>query len=313
VRDACAVKITGLHMVVLLLLQTLWVQASHSEPPRSPIFSEEDSKQTAIYQSRGEDVPQGYVIDRSLLSYTYVLSSEFRRSLADLGPEDRWLDIGAGEGRATLDYCTAKYDGMLLQGRERRGKKAKAIAISIEDRRTVQWQRTAASLEANQIQYLFGRPLREYSLEELGQFQVITDVAGGFSYTRNLSLFMEKALGFLALNGSFYTLLQDVRSENGTNRPYYPDARFLTEIADADGSEVRICSWLKSVTCVEVTCELKPEWSPPIEVYRIRKVCDNVTIPDLVATHFEAGTPPERRFQLGNPSPASPGRTSTTP
>lgn len=99
------------------------------------------------------------------------------------------------------------------------GKKAKAISVSIEDRRTIQWHQTAASLEANQIQYLFGRRLREYSVEELGQFQVIADVAGGFSYAQYLSLFMERALGFLALNGSFYTLLQDVRSENGTNSP----------------------------------------------------------------------------------------------
>ena len=41
----------------------------------------------------------------------------------------------------------------------------------------------------------FGKRLREYSPEEIGQFQVITDVMGGFSYTQDLSLFMEKTLG----------------------------------------------------------------------------------------------------------------------
>jgi hypothetical protein len=152
---------------------------------------------------------------------------------------------------------------------------------------------------------LFGRRLREYSLEELGKFQVITDVLGAFSYTQYLSVFMEKALGFLELNGSLYTVLQDVHSESGTNRPFYPDASFLTEISSPDGSEVRICSWLKSISCVEVTCELKAESSPPIEMYRIRKVCNNVTVPGLVPIHFEAGTPPERRFQLTNPLPVT--------
>jgi hypothetical protein len=145
-----AMKLTGLRIAVLLVLQILWASTSHSEPPGSTISDEEVSKQGAIYQSRGEDVPKGYVIDRSLLSYTFVLPSEFKRSLADLGPKDRWLDIGAGEGRAIL----------------------------------------------------------------------------------------------------------------------------------------------------EVTCELKAEWSPPLEVYRIRKVCNDVTVPRLMPTHFEAGTPPERRFQL---------------
>ena len=161
------------------------------------------------------------------------------------------------------------------------------------------WHQTATSLEANQIQYLFGKRLREYSPEDLGRFQVITDVLGGFSYAQDLSLFMEKTLGFLEVSGSFYTVLQDVRSETGTNKPFYPDARFLTEIANADGSEVRMCTWLKSISCVEVTCEAKGGWKPPLEVYHVRKVCDNVSVPRLTPVHFEAGTPPERGFRLG--------------
>ena len=124
--------------------------------------------------------------------------------MANLGAKDRWLDIGAGQGLAILDYFSPRYDAMHLQGLEQRGNKAQAIAISIEDRRTIHWDQTAASLESKQIQYLYGRRLREYSFEELGQFQLITDVLGGFSYTRYLSLFMEKALGLLELNGNLY-------------------------------------------------------------------------------------------------------------
>ncbi len=302
-------KMTAIRLVALLVLQTLGVELSHSAQSVSPTLNEEVSKQADIYSSRGEEVPEGYVVNRSLLSYAFSLPAEFKRSLANLGPADRWLDIGAGEGRAVLDYCTSKHESMYLEGRARGGKKARAVAISIEDRRTSYWHETAASLEASQIRYLFGKRLREYSLEELGRFQVITDVLGGFSYAQYLSLFMEKALGFLELNGSFYTLLQDVNSEDGTSRPFYPGSPFLTELADADGSEVRVCSWLKSIACVEVACEAKTQSSPPIEIYRIRKVCDEVKVPALVPIHFEAGTPPERRFQLIRPLP---GRASTT-
>ena len=146
-----------------------------------------------------------------------------------------------------------------------------------------------------------GRRFREYSSVELGQYQLITDVIGAFSYTRYLSPFMEQALGLLQLNGTLYSVLQDVRSEEGANRPFYPDASFLTEIAKPDGSEVKVCSWLKSIGCVEVTCEAKPLFTPPIEVYRVRKVCDAVTVLRLELVHFEAGTPPERRFRLSDP------------
>jgi len=291
-------KHTGRRVGVLFLLHALWAGASHAELTGGALPADEISRQSAIYQSRGDDVPKGYVIGRSLSSYLYVLPSGFTGSLAKLGPDDRWLDIGAGEGRAVMDYCTSKYDGTLLKGAgPRTGRKAQAVAMSIEDRRTAQWHQTAARLEANQLQYLFGRRLREYSPAELGKFQVITDVMGGFSYAQDLSLFMEKALAFLDLDGSFYTVLQDVRTEN-TSRPYYAGSPFLTEIVGADGSEVRMCSWLKSISCVEVTCEAKPDWSPPLEVYRIRKTCDKVEVPSLTPVHFAAGTPPERRFRL---------------
>jgi len=307
-----ALKNTGIRIVVLLVLPALWLETSHSQSPGSPAIDAEVSKQEAIYQSQGEKVPEGYVTDRSLLAYASILSSEFDRSLANLGPTDRWLDIGAGEGRAILDYYTPRYDSMHQGGRERRGRKAQAVAMSIEDRRTPHWHKTAASLEANKIRYLSGKRLREYSLEELGQFQLITDVVGGFSYTRDLALFMEKVLAFLDLNGSFYSLLLDVLPENGTNRALYPDTLFLTELANADGADVSVCSWLKGIACAEVTCESRTEAKRPIEIIRVRKICNSVSVPALVSLQYQAGTPPRRRFQLGNPPPALPGQSSTT-
>ncbi len=67
--------------------------------------------------------------------------------------------------------------------------KARAVAISIEDRRTDKWQQQAASL-GDRIRYLSGKRLRQYSREELGTFQIITDVFGGFTYTEDLSGFV---------------------------------------------------------------------------------------------------------------------------
>jgi hypothetical protein len=105
-------------------------------------------------------------------------------------------------------------------------------------------------------------------------------------------------LGFLDVNGTFYGILQDVQWEDGTNKPYYKGSPFLTEIKNADGSELKVCSWLKSIGCAEVTCESRPRWQPPVEAFRVRKVCDDVAVPPLSLLHYEAGTPPERRFQV---------------
>lgn len=275
----------------------LWPGATCAAERDSQKYLEESAKQESIYKSQGDKRPEGYVIDRSLTMYAETLAADFERTLANLGPQDRWLDIGAGMGQAILDYSSPAYSPARTSSG---GRKAQAVAMSIEDRRTPAWHQAAAGLGKNQLQYLFNRRLREYSVEEIGQFQIITDVIGGFSYTENLTQFLEKVLGFLVLNGSFYTVLQDVHADDGKNKPYYAGASFLTEIQKADGAEIRMCPWLKSISCVEVTCEFKTGWKPPIEVYRIRKVCNNVKVPALVQTHFEAGTPPERRFRLKN-------------
>lgn len=281
---------------IVILLQGIAVTAGVCATPAERAFETEAKRQVDIYQSRGEDVPRGYVVDRSLLSYAMTFPADFRRALVDLKPGDRWLDIGAGEGNAVLDYITSKYDVML----EDHDGKARVVAMSIEDRRTRRWHETVAQMRQGELEYLHGRRLREYSNDELGKFRLITDVIGAFSYTRYLSTYMQKALGLLDVQGALYAVLQDVRSEGGTNRPYYPDARYLTEIAAPDGTEVRMCTWLKRIKCVEVTCEFRPDWTPPVEVYRVHKVCDAVTVPPLTLVHFEAGTPPERGYVLVN-------------
>jgi hypothetical protein len=291
-------SICTIALIGLLILRTVAATAADQTDPAPAPLKDEFSKQENIYRSQGDAVPEGYTVDRTLALYSDALHPEFSRSLAAMGPQERWLDIGAGSGRAVLDYLAPDYEPPRPYGTPAVGGKAQVVAISIEDRRTPLWQSTAARLPDRQLKYLTGKRLRDYTLAELGRFRIITDVIGGFSYSADLSLFMQKALDFLDLNGSFYTVLQDVHSESGGNAPYYKDAPYLTEIRNADGSEVKVCSWLKSISCVEVSCEFKTGWKPPIETFHIRKVCDEVKVPALIPVHFQAGTPPERRFLL---------------
>jgi hypothetical protein len=286
--------------VLPLVFSMLWLTPSHAADLPAPKFTEEFSRQERIYRGEVEQAVEGYTVDRSLAVYADALASGFDRELATLGPGDRWLDIGAGKAQAILDYYAPSYDLTHAAGAQRSGSKAQAIAMSIEDRRTPLWHQTAARLPFNQIQYLADKRLRNYSLEELGQFQLITDVIGGFSYTADLSLFMEQTLGYLKVNGSFYTALQDIHFEDGKNRPYYQGSPFLTELRNADGTELKVCAWLKRIACAEVTCESRADWQPPLEAFRIRKVCNEVKVPALDPLQYKAGTPPERRFQVRN-------------
>jgi hypothetical protein len=281
--------------------------AAQTPAPAIPGFQEEAAKQNAIYQRRDREHLDSYVIGRTLSAYVNALPEAFGASLARLKPGDRWLDIGAGEGQAVLDYCAPAYDTavdvpMALPGT------ARVVAMSIEDRRTTRWHDAERSLGTSRIRYLHGRPLGEYADEELGRFQVITDMIGGFSYTPDLFGFTKKTLAILTTGGSFFTVLQDVQAEDGSNKPFYAGEPFLTRIVDSDGADIGICAWLKRIECAKVTCQLRPRWKPPIEIYHIEKTCDDVRIPELVPVHYKAGTPPERRFRLKDlPSPAGAG------
>jgi SAM-dependent methyltransferase len=212
-----------------------------------------------------------------------------------LGGSDRWLDIGAGAGQAILDYYAPGGDAPSGERCAGSGPRARAVAISIEDRRTDKWHERAASLGDGRISYLFGKRLRQYSLEELGKFRIITDVFGGFSYTESLSQFVDKVLSLLDVGGVFYTLVPGVHLENGKDKL---GIWYLTELEDDVGRPLRVCSWLKQAACVKVTCESKSDWKRPTELIHIRKVCSGVSVPRLKLWEFEAGNPPSRRFQV---------------
>ena len=169
--------------------------------------------------SQGADVPSGYVTDRGLSDYAELLPTGFCDALGRLGSSDRWLDIGAGAGQAILDYYALEDDAAPAEKCARSFSKARAVAMSIEDRRTDKWQQQAAIFGGDRIRYLSGKRLRQYSAEELGKFQIITDVYGGFSYTEDLSQFVEKVLSLLEVGGVFYTMVQSVHLEDGKDKP----------------------------------------------------------------------------------------------
>jgi SAM-dependent methyltransferase len=280
--------------VLIIIVQALGLRAGWSQEPAQPRLDEEFTKQEKIYRSQGADVPSGYVINRGLSDYAELLPSGFCDALGRLGSSDRWLDIGAGAGQSILDYYAPEDDAAPAQKCGRSGAKGRAVAISIEDRRTDKWRHQAASL-ADRIRYFSGKRLRDYSPEELGTFQIITDVFGGFSYTEDLSRFVDKVLSLLEVGGAFYTLVPGVHLENGKAKL---GILYLTELEDAAGRPLKVCSWLKQTACAQVTCESKSDWKRPTELINIRKVCSDVSVPRLKLWEFEAGYPPSRRFQL---------------
>ncbi len=281
----------SLAVLIVFVLPPLGLEAGWAQEPVQPRIDEELAKQEKVYRRRGAG---SYTANRRLSNYAEVLASGFCDTLGRLGRSDRWLDIGAGEGRAILDYYAERGDatGETCGGF---GPRARAVAISIEDRRTDNWRQQAATLGAERMRYLFGKRLSQYSVEELGKFQLITDVYGGFTYSENLSRFLERVLRLLEIGGAFYTVLPAVRLEDGADKL---GTWYKTELVDAASRPMTVCSWLKQSTCVKVTCESKTDWDEPTQLIKIRKTCNEVSVRRTRLVEYIAGAPPGRRFQL---------------
>ena len=282
---------TSLAILIVIVLQALGPGAGWTQEPVQPRIDEEFAKQEKIYHRRGA---RSYTANRGLSGYAEVLPAGFCDALGRLGNSERWLDIGAGEGQAILDYHAPQGDAV-AEKCGGSGAKASAVAISIEDRRTGKWKQQAASLGDDLMRYLSGKRLSQYSREELGSFQIITDVYGGFTYTQNLSRFVEKVLSLLEIGGAFYTVLPAVHLEDGTDKL---GTWYKTELVDAASRPMTVCSWLKQIACAKVTCESKSDWDEPSELITIHKVCSGVSVPRTNLVEYMAGAPPGRRFQL---------------
>lgn len=279
----------------VIVMQPLELKAGGTEEPVQPRIDEEFAKQEKIYHRRGDEVSGGYVTNRGLSNYAEVLPADFCDALGSLGSSDRWLDIGAGEGQAILDYYAPRDDAAPAEKCGGSGPKARAVAISIEDRRTDKWRRQVARQGDDRLRYLSGKRLGQYSREELGKFQIITDVFGGFTYSANLSRFLERVLSFLEIGGSFYTVVPSVHLEDGKDKL---GTWYRTELVDAASRPITVCSWLRQTTCTKVTCESKTDWEEPTQMIKIRKVCGDVSVPTLRVVEYMAGAPPGRRFQM---------------
>ena len=102
-------------------------------------------------------------------------------------------------------------------------------------------------------------------------------------------------MSLLDIDGVFYTMVQGVHLQHGIDKP---GTRYETELVDAAGRDVTVCSWLMKTTCALVGCESKREWASPTELIKVRKVCSDISVPRMKLLQYEAGNPPGRRFEI---------------
>jgi SAM-dependent methyltransferase len=243
---------------------------------------------TEIKKNEATILRSDYIHSRTLSrqeSYDDLLDSAFEGAIYRNGrnAKDRWLDLGAGEGMALMDYLYTVTGFMSVVG----------ITIESDPRYDAFRAQTVKDYGERFVFYKDKKFEDEsYSVQTLGQFAVITDVYGAFSYSDKLSLVMQKIGDLLTEKGEFFSVAED--------RKY--------KIVDPSGHEYKIEDWLNAITCmrwIPPSPPRKDAMSRPAYTIHMVKFCSEVKVPPLKLLDFRDDSPPWRTYlwQQGSRTP----------
>jgi hypothetical protein len=150
--------------------------------------------------------------------YVNAFGNSFVEKLRSLGAGDRWLDGGAGEAKAMIEY---------LEG----GGQARCTATGYEIPKGASQSIEEASRKLH-FNYISGKFFSEISTAELeldkfGRFKLITDLNGVLYYTKTLVEDLRRYLEILDINGKlfFTSITATITAENATkesaNLPWF--------------------------------------------------------------------------------------------
>jgi hypothetical protein len=131
-----------------------------------------------------------FQVKRTALDYSYMLGADYERDIVALPENSHYLDAGAGNAYAILNYLVRHINPI---------KSHKITAIGY-----VKPPEIPDSLPDRDFRYLSGRFIEDISAKEIGPTDLISDVFGPFSYTASIDLILQKYLEVLNVNHSAY-------------------------------------------------------------------------------------------------------------
>lgn len=206
-------------------------------------------------------------------SYDMDLAYSALPRLRRLTEEDHWVDMGAGEGRAILQYLQ---DPTFPR-------KAKVTAIAFK--KPVGSKHAEIESIDPGFRYLEGF-VEEMTREQIGSAKLITDVYGPLHYTKNFSEVLQVYVDLLQEGGEILTSGIFFHKEAATNF-----------VIKSDGAMISYREWLNSIPGLKVTEIPKPEIGLSAALV-IEKIAPEVKVPKLKLVRYESGSPPRRNFEV---------------
>ncbi|MFN9067948.1 MAG: hypothetical protein ACK5V3_12025 [Bdellovibrionales bacterium] len=208
--------------------------------------------------------------DRTLAKYARYLTPSGRslfEYFKNLNNGALWLDSGAGLAIA------------LKQGLSQFPNLQKAIAIGVK--KPEGFLEPSLEMDRQRFEYLEGYMEKLFDEGKLnpwmGRVDIITDVLGAFSYTRDMRKVLQIQLDLLAPGGTLFLM-------------YYRD---YNRVSGTEGK--LLINWLKSIPGLEVEERKSTEFKQASVI--IRKKRDSVIVPEnLLYGPDDRGVPPRRHF-----------------
>jgi hypothetical protein len=170
--------------------------------------------------------------NRGLHEYVERVGPNLTEALAQLKAGDTWVDFGAGQGWAGLEFL--------------------AFMRSMDDAPTVYgvmfkrpppslpYLRTMEAKVASHWRVLEGRLIEDIPASDLPQIDVATDIFGPLAYTKDLSAVLNKYLHWLKVPGQSAVYTEGLSLKEETRDPHGH-----TFILDGRGETLTLAEWLE--------------------------------------------------------------------
>lgn len=201
-------------------------------------------------------------------SYETELGHEFVRDLLRLGAEDHWIDMGAGQLRAIVEYFSIRTEA-----------RAQVTAINyFAPPGYAHWYNRLDEEARSRLRHLEPVDFLELSARQLRKADLISDVYGALSYTPEFGKALQKALKTLKVGGRLYFTSTDTTFWDADSQELLDMEEFLARVSGVEVRKTTPTSFL------------------------LTRTSQDVQVPKLKLAGFRTYTPPSRHYHV-LPSP----------
>lgn len=202
-----------------------------------------------------------FVTNRDLHEYREVLHADFMNSLSKLTPDQHWVDLGAGKANAQIGYIKSFLNPLSA---------AHATAVAYKLDRWFSPPKFDGKLQIKEGAFE-QQPTAAWKKADL-----VTDVFGVISYTRDLHTSLQKVFDLMNVKGEFYIF--------ATN--------YHTSIRVSEKKHLSLIDFLATIEGIRVEGRYG--------TIKITKEAENILVPRLELQKYVDDAPPTRAFVQGD-------------